>query len=101
MLRPQDTSTRERKSLNGLWQFRLDPESEGRAARWFSQLLPDSREMAVPASFDDIADATVRDYFGHIWYQTCLGASELAGTTHRAALSRQPTEPRSGSTRSR
>ena len=48
MLRSQDTSTRERKSLNGLWQFRLDPESEGRAARWFSQPLPDSREMAVP-----------------------------------------------------
>jgi beta-glucuronidase len=61
MLRSQDTSTRERKSLNGLWQFRLDPESEGRAARWFSQPLPDSREMAVPASFNDIAaDAMVR-----------------------------------------
>ena len=26
MLRPQDTSTRERKNLNGLWQFALDPE---------------------------------------------------------------------------
>src|SRR4051812_28149116 len=25
MLRPQDTDTRERKSLNGLWQFALDP----------------------------------------------------------------------------
>ncbi len=33
MLRPQDTSTRERKSLNGLWQFRLDPEGEGRSGR--------------------------------------------------------------------
>ena len=73
MLRSQDTSTRERKSLNGLWQFRLDPESEGRAARWFSQPLPDSREMAVPASFNDIAaDAMVRDYFGDMWYQTSI-----------------------------
>ena len=35
MLRPEDTSTRERKSLNGLWQFRLDSEGEGRSGRWF------------------------------------------------------------------
>ena len=73
MLRPQDTSTRERKSLNGLWQFRLDPEGEGRSADWFSQPMPESRPMAVPASFNDIAaDATVRDYFGDVWYQTTV-----------------------------
>ena len=71
MLRPHDSSTRERKSLNGLWDFRLDNEGEGRAARWFSQSLPDSWQMAVPASFNDIAaDAAVRDYFGDTWYQT-------------------------------
>jgi beta-glucuronidase len=73
MLRPQDTSTRERKSLNGLWQFRLDPEGEGRAAGWFSEPLPDAPQMAVPASFNDIAaDAAVRDYFGDVWYQTSV-----------------------------
>jgi beta-glucuronidase len=71
MLRPQDTDTRERKSLNGLWQFRLDSGGEGRSARWFTQPLPDSRLMAVPASFNDIAaDGTIRDYFGDVWYQT-------------------------------
>ncbi len=71
MLRPQDTSSRERKSLNGLWDFRLDPEGEGRSAGWFSQPLPDASQMAVPASFNDIAaDAEVRDYFGDVWYQT-------------------------------
>jgi beta-glucuronidase len=68
MLRPHDSSTRERKSLNGLWDFRLDAEGEGRAARWYSQSLPDSLQMAVPASFNDIAaDAAVRDYFGDAW----------------------------------
>jgi hypothetical protein len=35
MLRPQGSDTRERKSLNGLWQFRLDPEGEGQSAEWF------------------------------------------------------------------
>jgi beta-glucuronidase len=70
MLRPQDTATRERKNLNGLWSFALDPDGQGRTARWFAGSLADAREMAVPASFNDIAaDAAVRDYFGDIWYQ--------------------------------
>jgi beta-glucuronidase len=70
MLRPQDTSTRERKSLNGLWQFAVDPKAEGRTARWFAEPLSGAREMAVPASFNDVvADAAVREYFGDVWYQ--------------------------------
>jgi beta-glucuronidase len=70
MLRPQDNATRERKNLNGLWSFALDPDGQGRTDRWFAGSLADAREMAVPASFNDIAvDAAVRDYFGDIWYQ--------------------------------
>jgi beta-glucuronidase len=70
MLRPQDTATRERKNLNGLWQFALDPNGQGRTDRWFASPLTDARQMAVPASFNDIAaDAAVRDYFGDVWYQ--------------------------------
>jgi beta-glucuronidase len=73
VLRPQDTKTRERKSLNGLWAFALDPNAEGRAGRWFADPLADTREMAVPASFNDItADPAVRDYFGDVWYQTTV-----------------------------
>src|SRR6478752_3892425 len=70
MLRPQDSNTRARKTPNCLWQSRLDPKGEGRSGGWFSGPLPDARDMAVPASFNDIAaDATVRDYFGDVWYQ--------------------------------
>src|SRR4029453_11018075 len=70
VLRPQDTATRERKSLNGLWRFAWDPAGAGRADRWFAGPLTDAREMAVPASFNDIvADPAVRDYFGDVWYQ--------------------------------
>jgi beta-glucuronidase len=73
MLRPQDNATRERKSLNGLWRFALDRADEGRSAGWFMRPLADAREMAVPASFNDIAaDAAVRDYFGDVWYQTTV-----------------------------
>ena len=84
MLRPQDTSTRERKSLNGLWRFVLDPDGEGRTARWFAGSLRGTRVMAVPASFNDIAaDAAVRDYFGDVWYQRtcgCRAAGVVSGS---------------------
>ncbi len=97
MLRPEDSSTRERKSLNGLWQFRLDSEGEGRSAVGSSRPLPDSRQMAVPASFNDIAaDATVRDYFGDVWYQTSVWVPQgwqgrrivlnFESATHRATV---------------
>jgi beta-glucuronidase len=73
VLRPQDTATRERKRLDGLWRFALDPAGEGRDARWFAGSLANAREMAVPASFNDIvADPAVRDYFGDVWYQTVV-----------------------------
>jgi beta-glucuronidase len=97
MLRPQDTSTRERKSLNGLWDFVLDPNGEGRAAGWFAGPLSQAREMAVPASFNDIAaDAAVRDYFGDVWYQRTVWVSRgwqgqrivlhFESATHRATV---------------
>ncbi len=73
MLRPQDNAVRERKSLNGIWDFRLDPTGDGRHDRWFAGTLTQARPMPVPASFNDIAaDAAVRDYFGDIWYQTTV-----------------------------
>ena len=62
MLRPQETATREREPLTGLRRFRLDNAGEGRSAEWFRRALADAREMAVPASFNDLpADAAVRD----------------------------------------
>jgi beta-glucuronidase len=70
MLRPLDTATRERKSLNGLWKFRVDVDGVGRDERWFAGPLPAAREMAVPASYNDIlTDPRLRSHCGEIWYQ--------------------------------
>ena len=96
MLRPRDTSTRDVEP-NGLWQFALDQAGEGRSGQWFAGPLPGAREMAVPASFNDIAaDASVRDYFGDIWYQTSVWIPRgwqgrrivlhFESATHRAAV---------------
>ena len=59
------------------------------------------REMAVPASFNDIAaDAAVRDYFGDVWYQTHRPGPARLGrpADRRCTSSRRRTAPRSGST---
>ena len=73
MLRPQDGPTRERKSLNGLWRFRLDPAGEGREQGWWRTPLAEAREMPVPASYNDIpVDPAVHDHVGDAWYQTVV-----------------------------
>jgi beta-glucuronidase len=73
MLRPQDTATRERRPLTGLWRFRLDRAGEGRSAEWFRRPLAQAQEMPVPASFNDVtADPAVRDHVGDVWYQTTV-----------------------------
>jgi beta-glucuronidase len=73
MLRPQDSPTRERKSLNGIWRFRLDPADEGRGNGWWRAPLTEARDMPVPASYNDVpADAAVHDHVGDAWYQTTV-----------------------------
>jgi beta-glucuronidase len=73
VLRPQDGPTRERKSLNGLWRFRLDADGAGREGGWWRTPLADARDVPVPASYNDVyADAAVRDHVGDAWYQTTV-----------------------------
>jgi beta-glucuronidase len=73
MLRPQDGPTRERKRLDGLWRFALDVAGEGREAGWWRGPLRGAREVAVPASYNDLfGDAAVRDHVGDAWYQTTV-----------------------------
>jgi beta-glucuronidase len=95
VLRPRETRTRERRSLDGLWSFALDPDGVGRAEEWYKQSLPGAREAPVPSSYNDVfADASIRDYVGEVWYQTSVRVPErwaggrivlrLDAATHRA-----------------
>jgi beta-glucuronidase len=73
VLRPQDGATRERKRLDGLWRFALDPADAGRVEGWWRGPLPGDLEMPVPASYDDVlADPVVRAHVGDVWYQTTV-----------------------------
>ena len=97
MLRPQDGPTRERKRLDGLWRFRLDPGGEGRVEGWWQRPLARARDIPVPASYNDLfADAAVRDHVGDAWYQTTVRVPRgwagervvlrLDAATHRAVV---------------
>lgn len=71
MLRPQDTETRERRSLTGLWDFALDSAGAGRAEQWWRGRIPNAQQVPVPASYNDLfADNTGRTHVGDAWYQT-------------------------------
>jgi beta-glucuronidase len=70
MLRPQDTTTRETKRLDGIWSFAPDAAGVGRAQGWARAVLSDSRRMPVPSSFNDIlVDPKLHDHVGDVWYQ--------------------------------
>ncbi|HEX2046950.1 MAG TPA: beta-glucuronidase [Acidimicrobiales bacterium] len=97
MLSPKDTFTRERKSLTGLWQLALDDTGAGRSGEWWRNRLPGSREVPVPASYNDLyADTAVRDHVGDAWYQTTVRAParwngrrivlRFDSATHRATV---------------
>jgi beta-glucuronidase len=94
MLRPRDTSSRECRSLNGLWRFALDAEGAGRGEQWWKAPLPGAREVPVPASYNDLfPGAAVHDHVGDAWYQRQVRVPERFGervvlrfdaATHRA-----------------
>lgn len=83
LLFPQDSETRETKSLDGLWDFRLSPKYApdiGFREEWYKKMLQSNLDelddpdevwtMPVPSSFNDITpNATVRDFVGWAWYQ--------------------------------
>lgn len=70
MLRQQDNGIREAKSLDGIWDFAIDPYSVGRTEQWWQRTLAAPRPMPVPASYNDVlVDRSVHDHVGDAWYQ--------------------------------
>ncbi|CAD6567615.1 MAG: hypothetical protein TREMPRED_003750 [Tremellales sp. Tagirdzhanova-0007] len=67
MLKPIESSTREVKSLDGLWRFAVD--SPKLSEPWKTPLSGDL-ECPVPASFNDIfLGLDLRQHVGKVWYQ--------------------------------
>ena len=98
MLRPRETPTRERKSLERALALRARRRRRGpRGGLVDERPLAGSREMPVPASFNDVfADAEAHDHVGDVWYQTVARVPErwrgerivlrFDSATHRAVV---------------
>src|ERR1043165_1012701 len=72
MLYPQETRTRELKSLDGIWQLCFDPERRGLTERYFEAFPQASAiEIAVPGSINEQV-ATREQYLNldWVWYRT-------------------------------
>uniref|UniRef100_A0A8C8HYG8 Beta-glucuronidase n=1 Tax=Oncorhynchus tshawytscha TaxID=74940 RepID=A0A8C8HYG8_ONCTS len=76
MLFPRESSSREIKELNGLWNFRADHSLNrnlGFEQAWYKSRLAESGpviDMPVPASYNDITqDPRLRDFIGWVWYE--------------------------------
>ena len=61
-------------SLDGLWQFRIDPNDEGTSAGWFNANVPFPETIRVPGNwqaqgFGEPRNHLSHDYQGKAWYR--------------------------------
>ncbi|KAI1293682.1 Beta-glucuronidase [Halotydeus destructor] len=85
-LYPRESVNREVKSLNGIWNFRTEPEASvnlGFEQRWFETSLQTEKhhghviDMPVPSSYNDITQSVkLRDYVGWVWYDRSFYAPQ-------------------------
>ncbi|CAG7822813.1 unnamed protein product, partial [Allacma fusca] len=75
ILYPQDSESREIKSLDGIWNFRLAPRLQpdlGFQQEWYSKPLDETGDvdlMPVPSSYNDVTQSKeYRDHVGWAWY---------------------------------
>ncbi|CAF1157064.1 unnamed protein product [Rotaria sordida] len=71
LLYPAESETRQIRSLDGLWQFRLDEDGVGETEQWFAKpnLPQPTILMPVPASYNDITqNITIHRHIGWVWY---------------------------------
>ena len=75
MLYPENTPTRLKVSLDGLWEFRLIGQEEQYDA---SVPLEGGRPMPVPSAYNDIYEGRqIRDHVGEVAYERLFDAPQL------------------------
>lgn len=68
LLYPVTNQFRQDQKLDGIWDFKFDPEAKGEAKGWTTG-FDDPIKMPVPASFNDFfTDKDSREYTGDFWY---------------------------------
>lgn len=94
ILFPQVSKTREKVSLDGLWNFipsNISQPLEGYMKHWYKYRFIDLNTtiqlMPVPASYNDITtDWNLRDHVGIVWYERYLYVPSSWSDTRRVWL---------------
>ena len=97
MLYPQQNAARLTLSLDGIWNFALDPGDPAAPSLDPASALPGAETVAVPASFNDQKpDRAWRDHYGWVFYQrtvtlprSCAGQRvvlRFGSVTHQAKV---------------
>ena len=69
-LYPKTNHSRRAVLLDGMWNFRFDPEQIGENEGWMDHFDP-SASIPVPCSFQDLfTDQYSKNYCGDFWYET-------------------------------
>jgi beta-galactosidase len=71
-----DQSSTERTTLNGLWQFRMDPDRVGHANGWYKPAESSDgwQSVTVPHTWQITQDSA--EYFGTAWYRRTFEAPQ-------------------------
>jgi hypothetical protein len=69
-----DDPARPQFSLDGTWQFRLDPQGDGEAGKWFETAAAFPHQIQVPGNwqahgFGEPSGIARHDYQGKAWYR--------------------------------
>ncbi|XP_042895568.1 beta-glucuronidase isoform X1 [Parasteatoda tepidariorum] len=90
---PRESITREIKSLNDIWDFKIchqTNQDEGFKQKWYKTSLRktgDTIPMPVPSSFNDITqNRTIRDYLGWSWYEKTFYVPQRWVQNYRVVL---------------
>ncbi|KAF6805036.1 beta-glucuronidase precursor [Colletotrichum musicola] len=69
MLKPQANAIRELVSLDGVWNFALEPSTQPDPKAWEHD-ISSRLQVPVPASYNEIfLDSKIRDHVGWVYYQ--------------------------------
>ncbi len=78
-LYPQTNTRRIALSLDGMWNFRFDPQSIGEKEKWMDR-LDSSLSIPVPSSFQDLfTDQYSKNYCGDFWYEKDFVVPDIEG----------------------
>lgn len=87
----ETSTTRRRRSLDGQWEFLLDPEDEGIDKAYYESFPTDANRIGVPAPWNAVTE--YHNYEGPAWYRRRFvvpdaGATRIAflGVCHNATV---------------